>query len=94
MDEYISPLKEMFVSLQNHGSEVIFMTPSMMCTEVKAYFIDRRASDFAKLVKDIQLSGSLDRFCTAAKKTASECGVTVCDVYSKWKTMQECGVNF
>ena len=58
----------MFVSLQNHGSEVIFMTPSMMCTEVNPYFIDRRASDFAKLVKDIQLSGSLDRFCTAAKK--------------------------
>lgn len=93
LDEYISSLKEMFVSLQKHGSEVIFMTPSMMCTEVSPYFTDRRASDFAKLVKDIQLSGSLDRFCSAAKRAASECGVAVCDVYSKWKTMLESGID-
>lgn len=93
IDEYELSLKKMFTALQKCGSEVVFMTPSMMCTQVSTLFTNAVAEKFAQIVCDIQRSGSLDRFCNAAKKVAAECGVAVCDVYSKWKAMQESGVD-
>jgi hypothetical protein len=40
-----------------------------------------------------QLSGNLDYYLDAAKDIAKKHGIKVCDIYSKWKKLAECGVD-
>ncbi len=91
--QYADNLKNMFTQLIENGSEVIFMTPNMMCTEVSCHIKDEKLISTAKDVAKAQNDGVLTEFLERAKKAAEECGVRVCDVYSKWMRINECGVD-
>lgn len=90
---YREHLVKIFRSLQEHGSEVIFMTPNMMNTEIIYELRDRPLLDIAEQTKEIQCGGRADLFMENARSAAKECGVPVCDVYALWKAMAAGGVK-
>ena len=92
LSDYTESLAKIFRDLQDAGSEVIFMTPNMMCT-VESPHNPPYFSDLAKGIMKTQNGGVLDMYLEAGKKVAEEAGVRICDVYAKWKLMAENGVN-
>ena len=92
IDKYTDALGKIFDALTESGSEVIFMTPCMMCTD-ESPLNPEIFREFASKYMDIQNSGLLDRYVEAGKKTAEERGIRICDVYAKWKAMAENGVD-
>ena len=91
--DYTAALAEIFNRLTAAGSEVIFLTPNMMCTKV-SHLIDRELfRGVAAGIAGLQNAGILDKYVAAAVETAEANGVRVCDCYSKWKRLNECGVD-
>ena len=92
-DTYADNLRQMFMALKEKGSEVIYMTPPMMCKtvrpEVEGEVLRRVASDVAKAQND----GLLDLYCEKGMEVAKECGVTICDLHKKWNTLLKYGVD-
>ena len=86
LDDYTYALGEIFKRCKASGTEVIFMTPNMLNTRV-AEDTSRGLVEYAKKTCEIQNSGKMDEFMSAAVALACEMGVTVCDCYSKWKTL-------
>ena len=90
---YTAALAEIFRRLTAAGSEVIFMTPNMMCTKV-SHTVDRELfRNVAAAIAGLQNAGVLDKYVAAAVETAKANGVRICDCYAKWKRMNECGVD-
>lgn len=92
LEEYLDALTEIFKKLKNSGSEVIFMTPNMMCTKVS----DHLDGDFHNIAKDcmkVQNNGDFEEYINKAIDAAKAQDVRVCDVYSKWKMLYENGVD-
>lgn len=92
LELFYNSLVEIFTKLKEAGSEVIFMTPNMMNTSVSPHIKQEFVSS-AEMAMNWQLGGDLERHLEMGKKAAKECDVRVCDVYSKWKTLYENGVN-
>ena len=94
---YCRNLSLIFERIKDSGGEVIFMTPNMMNTYVQdcPTYVGRAAflNGIAEKTAAFQNNGTFDAFIEAAKKTAVEQEVPVCDVYSKWKTLQKNGVS-
>ncbi len=93
LDSYKSSLSEIFDKVKESGSEVIFMTPNMMCTELSCHIKEDMIKDIAKRVCDNQNNGVLDAFLEGAKEICKEKNVTVCDCYKKWKRLSKLGIN-
>ena len=90
---YTEALKEIFIRLKECGSEIIFMTPNMMNTEISKSITD---PDFIKIAEDcaaLQNEGFFDTYINAAKELCAEMAVPVCDCYSIWKDLYKNGVN-
>lgn len=90
---YIDALSEIFDKLKENGSEIIFMTPNMMCTQVSPHITDPVIARAAKKFAEQQLDGYLDFYMEAALKLCEEKGIVVCDCYKKWKAMYAAGIN-
>ncbi len=86
-------LAEMFKRLTAAGGEVIFMTPNMMCTGVSHLLTNDLFRGVAAGIAGLQNAGMLDKYVAAAVDAANIAGVRVCDCYSKWKRLNECGVD-
>lgn len=88
LEDYLSSLRTIFERCRDHGADVIFLTPNMMCTYVAddtALFLREVAASCA----EAQNSGRMDRYIDAARTMAEEMGVPVCDCYAKWKKLNE-----
>ena len=93
IEEYKNNLKTIFTKLKESGSEVICMTANMMCDYVN-YRLDRpEFKEIAEGTAKQQNDGRADMYFSAAKEVAAECGVKICDVYSKLKRMNELGID-
>lgn len=90
LEEYVSSLSNIFDRLKDAGSEIIFMTQNMMCTQVSAN-IDPMFLKLATLLSARQNRGVVDMYFEAAKKICLEKEIPVCDVYAKWKALYEQG---
>ena len=90
LEEYVSSLSNIFDRLKDAGSEIIFMTQNMMCTQVSAN-IDPMFLKLANLLSVRQNRGVVDMYFEAAKKICLEKEIPVCDVYAKWKALYEQG---
>ena len=86
LEDYLTSLKCIFTKCKDAGSEVIFMTPNMLNTYVASDTAEKHLNYAAKTA-EIQNSGKMDRYMTAATELAKEVGITVCDCYSKWKAL-------
>lgn len=90
LEEYVNSLSSIFERLKDAGTEIIFMTPNMMCTGVSAN-IDPVFLNLANILSVRQNRGVLDMYLGAAKKICLEKDIPVCDVYAKWKALHEKG---
>lgn len=93
LEVYGNSLRCIFEKLTASGSEVIFMTENMMNTSVN---YNELRSPFIKIAENsanVQNSGMLTKYFDVAVRVANECGVNVCDVYSKWQAMHKFGVD-
>ena len=93
LEEYKSSLKTIFSKLKENGSEVIYMTPNMMNTYVSYKITDPDLIKTATITGHLQNEGIFKKFLDEGKKIAEECGVVICDVYSKWTALQSIGVD-
>lgn len=93
ISSYCESLRQIFNRLKAIDSEVIFMTENMMNTYVNYNQLKKPFSDVAEKAMKLQNDGILNGYFEAAKQTAQECNVHICDVYSKWKTLYEHGVD-
>lgn len=94
VDAYVDALDRIFTKLEQSGSEIIFMTPNTMATEISCHL--ERDEVFLKLAKHIsalQNEGMLDLYLDAARVLCERRGVKVCDCHAKWNKMAESGVN-
>lgn len=92
IEKYTKALSDIFDRVKESGSELIFMTPNMMCTSVSCHVTDDLIKGIAGNIAKLQNDGILDAYIDAAKKLCGEKGVTVCDCYAKWKRMAEVGI--
>ena len=69
------------------------MTPSMKCTSVSCHLKEENMRSLAQQVADNQNLGQMDKYIEAARETARKNDVKICDVYAKWKRMEELGVD-
>lgn len=90
---YGESLRRIFEKLKESGSEVIFMTENMMNTSVNYNELRSQFVKIAEKSANVQNSGMLTKYFDCAKRVADECGVAVCDVYSKWQAMYKSGVD-
>ena len=68
------------------------MTPNMMNTKVSPHIAKEFVSS-AEMAMKWQADGWLDRHVETGIRAANDCGVRVCDCYSKWKLMAQNGVD-
>lgn len=92
-DDYAKTLKTIFEKIKASGKEVIFMTQNMMNTKLSDLITPQTGEAVAENTMKIQNEGVLDLYFDKAKEAAEECGVTVCDCYSKWKKLYENGAD-
>lgn len=93
LDNYISALEGIFKELRAAGSEIIFMTPNMMNTDVSYRIDPPMLKGNAERAKRVQTDGTFETFLQKARELCGEKGVPVCDCYKKWKLMHENGVD-
>ena len=92
LELFYNSLVEIFTKLKEAGSEVIFMTPNMMNTSVSPH-IKKEFVSSAEMAMKWQMNGDLERHVEAGMRAANDCDVRICDVYSKWKTLYQNGVD-
>lgn len=90
LEEYVGALREIFSKCVNAGVDTIFMTPNMLNTRV-VEDAPQKWAWYAVETAKMQNEGKMDRYMEAAKATAREMGVSVCDCYAKWKEMEKAG---
>ena len=93
LPKYLNALQDIFTRLQEAGSEVIFMTPNMMNTEISPHLSTQQLLPIAETCMKTQQDGILAQYLDAAKQTAVSCGASLCDVYRKWKALSDSGVR-
>ena len=93
LDNYLNALKEIFEKLEKKGSEILFMTPNMMATEVSCRETDPLFRKIAEKISRLQNDGVLDMYIGGAKALCKEKNIPVCDCYAKWKAMSAAGVD-
>lgn len=87
-EKFLGALRQMFAACKERDIDLIFMTPNMMNTYVAEGTEERHLSYAAKTAR-VQTDGTMDDYIYSAIALADEMGVTVCDVYSKWKEMSK-----
>lgn len=90
---YKESLEQIFNRLEEAGSEILFMTPNMMSTEVSCHVTDPLFQTIAEGVCKRQNEGILEMYLEAAKEICQNRGIVVCDCYEKWKTLARSGVD-
>ena len=88
LDEYVMSLKTIFERCNSYGCETVFMTPNMLNTYVAGDTAED-IKEYASKTAEMQNSGRMDKFMSAAVETAAEAKITVCDCYSEWKRLSE-----
>lgn len=86
LEDYIGALQEMFSACKDRNIDVILLTPNMLNTYV-AKDTPHRHLAYAAKTAQMQNSGRMDAFMSAATNLANEMNVHVCDCYSKWKEL-------
>ena len=79
LDSYLDSLSKIFDQLYVCGSEIIFLTPNMMCTALSPHITDPVVMSVAEKCMNNQNNGNLDMYIDAARELCKEKGVPVCE---------------
>lgn len=93
IDRYRSAMKGMIDKCRLAGAEVIVMTPQPMCWYVHERILSGTQRDIGGRFAELQSSGMMDRYMTAAREAASKGGAVLCDCYERWMTLRRGGVD-
>ena len=93
IERYHNALVGIIRRLQEARSEVILMTPQPICSRVHTQLRGEGLRTFAKTLESSFSEGIFDRYMQAARAAAAETQVPVCDVYAKWMSMYQNGVD-
>ncbi len=93
LDTYGQALDGIFKALHTNGTEVVFMTPNMMATQVTAETRDPFLRGILQDVARVQNEGILDAYMDRARAVCADNLVPVCDCYKIWKALAENGVD-
>ena len=93
LDAYLQALETIFRELEAAQVETIFLTPNMMNTYVSRQLTEPVLRKIAEVTCAAQNDGILDAYMDGAKALCRRKGITVCDCYEKWKTLQKCAVD-
>lgn len=85
-EKFLDSLCTMFAACKEKDIDTIFMTPNMMNTYV-AEGTEERHISYATKTARLQIDGTMDDYVYSAVALAEKMGITVCDVYSKWKEL-------
>ncbi len=91
----LAALGKIFDRLNLLDIPCVYLSENMMNTSL-ADDIEQAAGrfvDYAKVTAVLQTDGTMDNLFESYMALARSKGVTVCDVYSKWKKLHECGAN-
>ncbi len=89
---YLESLAKIFDKMKEAGIPVIYATEHMMNTYVAPNTADIHLS-YAEKTAEVQKNGTMDKVFSEGCKVAEEHGAYVCDIYSKWKMLNESGVD-
>lgn len=93
LDIYISSLRDIFKRLREADSEIIFLTECTMNDYVHHSVKEPKLAATAKKCAEMEANGNTRMYFDAAKELCREMKVSVCDCYSAWVKMRECGVD-
>lgn len=89
---YTSALNSIFNKLKQANIDTVFMTPNMMCTYAVPN-LNGWIKGVADNCAELQNSGVMDLYINEAKLLCKSMNVAVCDCYSAWKRLAECGAD-
>ena len=90
---YINALESIFDKLSAASSNIIFMTPNMMNTNISPHLTDVDFIAIAKECAKKQNDGTFDAHIDAARALCNKKNIPICDCYAIWKTLYKGGVN-
>ena len=93
LDSYVAALTAIFRVLRSRDIETLFMTPNMMNDRPVSCPNYPQLEAFASKTAELQTLGIMDAYMAAARTTAKENGVTLCDCYADWKALQAEGAD-
>ena len=88
LEKYVDSLREIFQKCQDCSVDAIFMTPNMLNTYVAEGTPEKYLS-YAHKTAEMQNSGRMDKYMSAAADLAVSMNITLCDCYSVWKKLSE-----
>lgn len=93
LERYRSALVSIVRKIKQSGSEVVLMTPQPICTRVHTQL---RGDSLRKIAMDLVKNfheGIFDKYMEQVRSVANEENVPICDVYAKWMTLYNNGVD-
>lgn len=90
---YAADLGRIFDAAKNAGTEVVFITPNMMCTYRSPLVRGAQLSDISDKLIKAQNDGTFEEYIEAAKEMCRSMNVRVCDYYKLWKEMAHAGAD-
>lgn len=93
IERYAASLGEIFRRVRESGAEVIFMTPNLRSDDTDYRNPDKLLEGCVRGVAENERAGWLQKYLEAAKKTAREADVRICDCNALWQKMKSCGVD-
>ena len=93
LQSYADKLNDIFTVLKENNIETIFMTPNTMNYEQSPFLTIESLKALSITLAERMNEGVMDKYMETAISIAEKNGVKVCDCYSKWKRMHDCGVN-
>lgn len=88
LEKYLDSLRQIFQKCNDEGVQAIFMTPNMLNTYV-AEDTPPKYLSYAHKTAEMQNSGRMDTFMSAAAELAVSMNISLCDCYSVWKKLSE-----
>jgi len=93
LDEYSSDIREIISRAKNETeAEIIVLTPNFMASR-KTSRIAHEHRQFANMMVDMQREGVLKTFSDTLKGIAEELDIPVADIFAKWSTLEEKGLD-
>ncbi len=89
---YLKSLGTMFDTLNDNGIPCIYMTEHMMNT-YSAEDTSPSVKEYSKVTAKAQTDGTMDKLFSEGILLAKSKNIAVCDVYSRWKKLNKCGVD-
>ena len=92
VDIYLDSLSQMFDRLNQLDIPCVYLTENMMNT-FSADDTAKKYKEYSEHTCVLQNEGAMDRLFDAGISLAKSKGITVCDMYHKWKTLEKCGAD-